>query len=175
MPLHHTAARRVNNKGEPTKKTGLVIQTIDTCSGVRGMESVFVVPLHSPWPYPITAGRHSTRSHISITQIEIVTQVRLGVMEEHFPHNDMLLILDFSPHEDVTLRAARENYLPAPRQRSGLYLFIAWFFNTLTCFSSDNYYDSDVQSFWLALWWMNVCSNRLRGKGAPAMTVNDEH
>lgn len=45
-------------------------------------------------------------------------------MEEQFPHNDLLLILDFSPRGIVTLRAAGENYLPAFRQGSELYLFI---------------------------------------------------
>lgn len=51
-------------------------------------------------------------------------------MEEQFPHNDLLLILDFSSHGIVTLTAAGENYLPAFRQGSELYLFMPSFFLT---------------------------------------------
>lgn len=71
-------------------------------------------------------------------------------MEEQFPHNNLLLILDFIPCGIVTLRAAGENYLPAFRQRTELYLFMPFFsflsfFNMLTCLQRDNYSDADFR------------------------------
>lgn len=44
-------------------------------------------------------------------------------MEEQFPHNDLLLILDFSPYGIVTLTAVGENYLPAFWQK-GSYIYL---------------------------------------------------
>lgn len=86
---------------------------------------VFGDPLHSARPSAVTAGLCSHRLHISITWIELVTQVQRRVTEEQFPHNDLLLILDFIPSGIVTLRAAGENYLPAFQHGSKLYLYLS--------------------------------------------------
>lgn len=85
---------------------------------------MFGDPLHSARPSAVTAGLCSHRLHISITEIEFVTQVQRQVTEEQFPHNDLLLILDLIPSGIVTLRAAGENYLPAFQHRSQLYLYL---------------------------------------------------
>lgn len=99
-------------------------------------------------------------------------------MEEHFPHNNLLLILDLAPCGIVTLRAAGENYLPAFRQQPELYLFmplssVLSVLNTLTGLQRDNYSDADFLPSNCSFVTDEACEPRKRFSNTSCFCVTD--
>lgn len=84
----------------------------------------------SPNALSITLNCHSSTpsqyssEHISITKIELVIQVQHQVTEEQFSHNDLLLILDFSPHGTVTLELFKKIICQLSDSRAMSYFYL---------------------------------------------------